>query len=80
MSAPIYQNDNPHTFLHLKLVADSLYLAAVNQLSYDEALSTIQYLANETDPVPWSSAFSNFYHILTRCNADQAVLFKVNRF
>lgn len=66
--------------MHSKLIDDSFKLAAAEQLSYVEALSTIRYLAKETDSVAWHAALSNFGCFFDRCNADQAFSFKVIRY
>lgn len=61
-----------------QIVDDSLNLARGNQLSYEQALHTIQYLKNETEYVPWYAAFSNFDFILNRFKNDESTIFKVS--
>ncbi|XP_055325495.1 uncharacterized protein LOC129579438 [Sitodiplosis mosellana] len=65
-----------HVLNRAQLVDDALNLARASQLNYTQALHTIHYLKNETDYVPWLSAFNNFDFILARFKSDDAKIFK----
>lgn len=53
-------------------------LARARHLNYKKALNTVGYLKNETEYVPWLSAFNNFDFILARFKNEEASKFKVN--
>ncbi|XP_031623813.1 membrane alanyl aminopeptidase-like [Contarinia nasturtii] len=67
---------NSHTKIHVhnraQIVDDALNLARARQLNYSQALHTIEYLQNETDYIPWLSAFNNFEFILARFKTEEA--------
>lgn len=65
-------------FYTCQIIDDALSLARGHQHNYLHALHTITYLRNETNYIPWLSAFNKFDFILGRFKNEEAPLFKVN--
>jgi len=64
-----------HTSIHVmnraQVLDDAMNLARSNRLEYDSALKQTEYLRNEKEYVPWTSAISGFSYLDEMLGRDQ---------